>query len=1365
MQASHVLKRFVALVLSAVCCVSVLATSARADDAAESARERGLAQTYRKMLAEDPYQDYALRRLLEVAHSVGGLPGLLASYRAEVTEDPQRAASWAVLGHLALAADLDGEALDAYSRAAALNPKAPEPWLATGRLHLRSREAERSLAAYDRAVSLGQGKSKKQEVLREAIQAALELRELDRADGYVAALIATEPKNAYLRMDYATALTQAGQPERALAAWLQSAQAVGQDLKLQVIIWRQVAELQEQLGDLDGAEATWRGALAKIPAGHWAREGYLDGLVGLYRRRDALRALVAELQPESRRDPAVRVVVARLLEEVGEDGQALELFRKVIEARPSDLESHERIISILERIGSADEVLEAWRALVRASGGEPRYELRLVERLFQRGRSKEAFASLTTMARRYPQDPGVHQSVIDLTMRYGDATARKRIEREYRVLMKLEPREQGHVISLGEFYWTGKDRAQAMTTWKRLLSMGKDAGEGHLLLAEVYADHGLVEEARTQFEAALAAGADSVRAAKTYALWLEGQEQHGEALRLWLQVEAAARGGSDGAGRRPADVGEARRHVIELWERAGRLASETERLKARFGAESPDLEAGRVLAKIYLRQRQLDDAQGVLERVVRAAPDDAEALAGLEEVYTRQNRLPEAIDVLERLARRNPRSAHEFYHRAADLALAQGDDAKALELARRAVAGNPADPKAHSRVGELYLRMGRTSEAAEALRQSLALDPRGYEVRFRLAGLYSELGQSLREEQVLVDIVRDSSDPGELLRAGRRLVQVAGHSGRLADVELALRPLLQGQGARHEIILKLLVDLYVSFASEIAWSPAPEAEREEASRRLGERALEPLLAALGGQDVALRARALQVIRQTQPRGAAPVLARLAGEADAMTSFQAAIALGQIGTVSAREALSRMLARPGSDGADVAIWSLGLTGDPEAAQALIPALTGGQPRARILAALALGFTGGAGVSEALAGLNTNAHAGVRVAVVWSLARLAEPAAIPALTRMLRSEEEALARCAAWGLGRIDTPESRAALAAALWDPATGSPALVGAALLARPARDPEGADARQAYIAMADVEHGQLNANAAGLLATARPAPVAPEALAAALAQRADLISARIAAIFTAGDSAALAALLKSARTAGADPATWGALRLLPLTPTTVPPDAAAVIAGWLAPHADSLAAAAAGERGPALRPDATDLLARIALRGGDDVRASARLAALAALADTGPNPALRVAGIRALALLATPNEPSATALIAAANDRLAAEHPAASPPERLALAAALGRLKSAAAADPLRVLLRDSDVAVRLAALAALPEPPPAALTDALIDLVADSAPSVALAALSALGRSLDPRARAAVAAATTSFNPSLRLRARALSP
>ena len=122
--------------------------------------------------------------------------------------------------------------------------------------------------------------------------------------------------------------------------------------------------------------------------------------------------------------------------------------------------------------------------------------------------------------------------------------------------------------------------------------------------------------------------------------------------------------------------------------------------------------------------------------------------------------MSQAIEVLEVLARLNPREAYDYLHRAADLAMGQGDLKGALEKTRRVVALNPAAPDAHERVGELYVRLGKTNEAIKAWRQVLLLDPRNDTIRFKLANLYRAMDEPKRERDELIHIVREHTTLG-----------------------------------------------------------------------------------------------------------------------------------------------------------------------------------------------------------------------------------------------------------------------------------------------------------------------------------------------------------------------------------------------------------------------------------------------------------------------------------------------------------------------------------------------------------------------------------------------------------------------------
>jgi len=104
---------------------------ARSEDPAQSLeRDKRLIETYRGMLAEEPGQEYAFRRLLETAHAVGGVIGLVQIYKAQVEKDPKDYAAWLVLGNLQRTAD---------NADAALRRWAAEGWsiAATGRMWSR----------------------------------------------------------------------------------------------------------------------------------------------------------------------------------------------------------------------------------------------------------------------------------------------------------------------------------------------------------------------------------------------------------------------------------------------------------------------------------------------------------------------------------------------------------------------------------------------------------------------------------------------------------------------------------------------------------------------------------------------------------------------------------------------------------------------------------------------------------------------------------------------------------------------------------------------------------------------------------------------------------------------------------------------------------------------------------------------------------------------------------------------------------------------------------------------------------------------------------------------------------------------------
>lgn len=1023
---------------SALAALALALTSVPAGAAEPSpndlARERRLVETYRDMLAQEPGQEYAFRRLLETAHVVGGIAGLIELYREAVETDPSDYAAWLVLGNLHRTADEVAAAAEAFEAARALQPKRPDAYLLVAALHRDRRAFAEAFGAYDRAIERLKSRALKQEALRAAAEAAIEAKDVPRAEAYFKALAQTEPRNLFLRMQAASALARLEEPELALAKWKDIEPRAAGQLQHLVIVWKEIASLQSQLGRYEEAEATWRLGLERLPKSHFERRTYIQGLIGVFRRQDRLRELVTELQPRASHDVDLALALARIHEELAEDEKALEYYRLAQKRRPRDEEPRMAALEIIERIGRPEEVLQAWADLVRAFPREARYELKLAELYLQHGKPKDGVALMRRISRGHPTDPGVHARLIDLYLRYGVKNARAEVEAEFKILRRLEPHEPSHVVSLGEFYWSGGDKVRAEATWKRLLKMGKRPGEGHFLLGETYTEHEQYKAAEAELRAAIGEDPDNERYQRALALLLEQRKRHHEALKVWSALSER------GAGERATPTTrEAREHIIQLWERAERLDKEMGSLRTRFDADPPDVGAGRFLAAALLRLGRVEEAREILERLDSLVPDDLETLAGLERVYSRLGEPKKAMAVLERLARSAPKAAAEYLHRAAELAIGMGDEATALDAAQQVIELAPADASAHARVGDLYLRMGRRSEAADAWRQALSLEPRNFEVRFKLASLYRDLGNPVREEQVLSRIVREAPEAPDILRAGRRLLQLALATGRLAEVEALLRPLVdrgagkvRGRGAQ----LRLVVDVYGHLAQAIRFSDAPRSEREAQLAELGERALRPLLDALEDNDVATRARAIETLELTHPPGATPALARLAAEPESMAQVEAISALGRIGTKGAVAALARLGASPQASTRELALWALGFAPTAEAVATLKERTRRGSPRDRAIAALAVGFgRHPAGLELALELARDRSH-DVRAVGLWALGRLRHESAIEVLAqRLARPMSIREAQIAAWGLGQIATREARAALVANLWLGAT------------------------------------------------------------------------------------------------------------------------------------------------------------------------------------------------------------------------------------------------------------------------------------------------------------------------------------------
>ena len=499
--------------------------------------------------------------------------------------------------------------------------------------------------------------------------------------------------------------------------------------------------------------------------------------------------------------------------------------------------------------------------------------------------------------------------------------------------------------------------------------------------------------------------------------------------------------------------------------------------------------------------------------------------------------------------------------------------------------------------------------------------------------------------------------------------------------------------------------------------------------------------------MALRARALEVLRWTRPPGAVPALSRLALGTDTLVRFRAALALGRVGSRSAVEALGRLAQSPASDAREVAVWALGLASSDHADRVLIPFATAGNPRFRMLTAIALGRRGGVEALDTLETLSRDSDTRLRLTSLWAVALIADQRSVPVLVEALDIDDARAVRVAAWGLGRVGSPPALEALAARLWRSRPVAPGALAEALLAHGQRgDADGALAA-GYAALADPRAGRLEVDLSPLLGLAQPPRLSDDATVVAIEEVAPLLQGRIAAVLTGSDRDALRTLLESitARDAG--------LALRPMLQVADP-----LAARLVAPHSEALLSCAGGVHGRVIRALGLRVASRLADVRPDAVdREGLRAAALDGLGsrDTG----VRAASAVAVGRVTDGDDLEVAAALAAT---LAADTDGAGPAVvRRAVAIALGSLSPDRAVEPLGRLLRDDDVDVRIAATRSAARVASDQLLIALIDLVDDTVQEVAVGAVAALAVLHHADARATLVRVSTTGEP--RVRARAL--
>jgi len=1024
--------------------------TARTPEAAKAPSSEALIARYTKIVLDQPGAQFPLQRLAQLYRERdGGLDQLVAELQKLAAGSTPEA--WNALVALAGIYRQDGQhqlAVTTYERAITARPKSAVARIALGHLLNDRGDKSGAVTQFDRALPDLKDDAEREQILRLLLQLTLDLKRWDAAKKYHQQLLHRSKGSFYVRAELGRELLMRGHYARAVDEFQGVVKAATGDNRVLAPALRDLGQALYKVGRSEEALKTLRRALQVAGAQAGIRREIYLIIVEVYRAEERLPELVTELEGQPSNDFERWRLLGSLYEETGQIARALEAYRRALQRNARDIETRIKVVQLLQIQGELDAAIKEYEALIRAAPRNPDFVFQLAEALIQRGDRDGALAQLKKLEARSTRDEETLAALVDFYERVGE------MERSLAVLKRLSAIGSGdprHLVELGDRYWQEGDKDKARKTWERIRVVVQDRALAQVTLGEVYLEHGMPQEGLEAMRAAVKLKPKLEKFRKAYALALERtgaaassqgarKRQYDEARRIWEDLLHEA-------GDNAHLAQEARQHIVSLYSLSGDLGQRVMPLQRRFERQPPDLEAGRLLGEVQIRLRDYPAAERTFRQVVKLAPGDVYSLTRLERVLALQRKLRSAIAVLEQLVKAEPKRAREYYQRMAQYAAELYQDDDAIRYAARAVELSPDDADGHRKLGEMYRRRQETGKAIQAFRQAIAKNDRMFAVYFQLAELLLSQGKVDEADRLLRRVVRASPDEDLVARAARLSMQVNLGRGTLESLEKELLPVALGNPGK-PLYRRLLVEIYGALAfplvHQMRSQNADEAETARTSlRRIGERAVKPLLDALGDARGAQQRIAIELLSHIQNQSAGPALfAYATGTAEPELRVRAMIAVGTLRDPELLPKLGGLLAPSGTVRADesdpvavAAAWAVAQMRSPKASPLLARLLESDAPTIRAFGALGLGWGGQKGAAKRLAEVATSLDAGPlpRAAAAFALGELDAKGYAPTLAQLAEASDPTVRGTAIVALARLGAASALRSIAEALVSP--------------------------------------------------------------------------------------------------------------------------------------------------------------------------------------------------------------------------------------------------------------------------------------------------------------------------------------------
>ena len=323
--------------------------------------------------------------------------------------------------------------------------------------------------------------------------------------------------------------------------------------------------------------------------------------------------------PAAPQQPAKRLMklddaVARAtrLYGAGKLGEAENLCRQIIAARPARADAHNILGVILHRTGKTEEALKSVREAVRLSTSNPNYYANLGEMERKAGHLDAAAIALR---RAVSLDEKSAQAHNNLGIVYYDQRDYEKAAEHYRRALEIDPNYAEAHNNMGNAHRALGDTDAALSEYERAIELRENYAEAYNNMGTALRDQQKLEEAEYSYQRAIQIRPNYVEASNNLATLLVQQKRYDEALRVLGDVLKI----------QPKNVqtlvcvarAQLMRGAHEIAERAVRLA---------LDEEPESVEALTVLGQIFHELDRYDESLATFEKALEHKPDNIEAL-------------------------------------------------------------------------------------------------------------------------------------------------------------------------------------------------------------------------------------------------------------------------------------------------------------------------------------------------------------------------------------------------------------------------------------------------------------------------------------------------------------------------------------------------------------------------------------------------------------------------------------------------------------------------------------------------------------------------------------------------------------------